>query len=176
MPRPRTDIVTNAPVRAFVGIGSNLDDPVRKVRVAIAALDRIDRTRLLRASRLYRTPPWGLEDQPDFVNAVAELETTLTPRALLDALANIEAAAGRRRVERWGPRVLDLDLLTHGDSWGTLDGVELPHPRMGGRAFVLVPLAELAPTLDLPGLGRVDALLAGVGRAGIEPLPDDAGC
>lgn len=153
--------------RAYIGLGSNLDDPAQQLRRALQALAQLPETQLLAQSRLYRTPPWGMLEQPDFVNAVAELETNLTPRQLLDALLRIEHAAGRVRAhERWGPRVLDLDLLH-------MDGIQqhdanliLPHPRIAERAFVLLPLAELAPALHLPGQGVVATLLTAVDHAG----------
>jgi len=156
---------------AYVALGGNLGDPRRQLEDALAALARLPSTRLLARSRLYRTPPWGVTAQPPFLNAAAALDTALAPHALLDALLGIERRAGRTREgERWGPRTLDLDLLH-------MDGVvlrgerlTLPHPRIAGRAFVLLPLAELAPQLELPGQGRVDALLAAADATGCEPL------
>lgn len=159
-----------APVRAYVGLGSNLDQPDAQLRAALSALAEIPRTRVCRASRLYRTPPWGRLDQPEFVNAVAELETTLTPMELLHALQTIERGAGRERIERWGPRVLDLDLLLHGDAQIDVPGLHLPHPHLHERAFVLLPLAELAPDGIVPGQGRVADLLTAVDCRGIEAL------
>ncbi|NCT67365.1 MAG: 2-amino-4-hydroxy-6-hydroxymethyldihydropteridine diphosphokinase [Rhodanobacteraceae bacterium] len=159
------------PVRAFVGLGSNLDDPAAQVQRALATLAALPHTRLLRHSRRYRTAPWGLEAQPAFVNAVAEVETTLEARALLDALLAIERAHGRRRDgERWGPRTLDLDLLTWDDLRLHAPGLELPHPRIAERAFVLVPLAELAPDLDIAGAGSVRELLARIDARGCVPI------
>ena len=155
---------------AYVGLGSNLDDPASQLRAAIRALDRIAHTRVRRTSRLYRTPPWGRTDQPEFVNAVAELETGLTPQALLSALQVIERATGRERIERWGPRVLDLDLLLHGVATIDAPGLRLPHPHLHERAFVLLPLAELSPDLPVPGRGTVRSLLAAVDCAGIEAI------
>lgn len=160
-------------VRAYVGLGGNLGDARTRVLSAFDALARIPSTRLLRHSRLYRTPPWGVADQPAFINAVAELETRLLPRELLDALLGIERANGRRRgAERWGPRTLDLDLLAYGDRRCDEPGLTLPHPRIGERAFVLVPLAEIAADLCVPGMGRVRDLLAQVDAAGCEPIED----
>jgi 2-amino-4-hydroxy-6-hydroxymethyldihydropteridine diphosphokinase len=156
--------------RAYVGLGSNLDQPARQVRQALAALAALPGTQLAGQSRLYRTPPWGDTDQPAFVNAVAALDTKLTPGQLLEQLQRIEAAAGRARERRWGPRILDLDLLLHGDSVLDRPGLQLPHPQLPLRAFVLVPLAELAPDLIVPGQGRVRALLGAVDTAGIEAL------
>lgn len=154
------------PVTAYVALGSNLDDPRAQVERGFAALAALPRTVLRARSRMYRTPPWGMLDQPDFVNAVAMLETSLSPRALLVALLGIEAKAGRMRGVANGPRVLDLDLLLHGDATMREGGLELPHPRLHERAFVLLPLADIAPGLEIPGHGRVADLLARVDTTG----------
>lgn len=158
--------------RAFVGLGGNLGDTQAYLRQALDALARLPRTRLLAQSRSYRTPPWGLREQPAFLNAAAMLDTTLAPHELLDALLDIERAAGReRKGERWGPRTLDLDLL-HIDGVRLHDDrLTLPHPRIAERAFVLLPLAELAPDLELPGQGRVDALLVTADTSGCTVQP-----
>lgn len=147
--------------RAFVALGGNQGETRAILHQALDALGALPHTHLLAQSRFYRTPPWGLREQPSFLNAAAELETALAPHELLDALLAIERAAGRvREGERWGPRTLDLDLL-HMEGVALHDErLALPHPRIGERAFVLLPLAELAPGLELPGQGRVDALLA----------------
>ena len=158
-------------VVAHIGLGSNLEDPVRQVERAIDELDALPTTRVRRRSRLYRTPPWGLAGQPDFINAVAEVETSIGARDLLDQLLAIEHRRGRRRDgERWGPRVIDLDLLLYANHRVREAGIEVPHPRLHERAFVLVPLAELVPSLDVPGQGRVDRLVAALGDASCEPL------
>ncbi|NUO73784.1 MAG: 2-amino-4-hydroxy-6-hydroxymethyldihydropteridine diphosphokinase [Frateuria sp.] len=158
--------------RAFVALGGNLGDTHAYLRQAFDALAALSQTRLQAHSRIYRTPPWGLQAQPPFLNAVAELGTGLAPHELLDALLDIERSAGRvRDGERWGPRTLDLDLL-HMDGVVLHDErLTLPHPRIAGRAFVLLPLAELAADLELPGQGRVGALLAAADAAGciVEP-------
>jgi len=160
---------------AYIGIGSNLAEPRAQVHAALRALAALPRTRVLRQSRLYRSAPWGLRDQPEFVNAVAQLETALQPRALLEALLGVERAAGRRRDgTRWGPRVLDLDILLYGDRVLDEHGLRVPHPHLAERAFVLLPLAEIAPELSVPGLARVDALLQRIDRSGcvvLEPEP-----
>lgn len=158
--------------RAFVALGGNLGDTRTYLRQALDALARLPHTRLLAVSRFYRTPPWGVREQPAFLNAAAELQTDLAPHALLDALLDIERAAGRiRDGERWGPRTLDLDLL-HVDGIVMHDArLTLPHPRIAERAFVLLPLAELAPGLELAGQGRIDTLLAAVDTAGCVPEP-----
>lgn len=158
------------PVGAFVALGSNLDDPCSQVRHGFDALAALPRVALRARSRLYRTPPWGVVDQPDFINAVAWIETTLAPRALLAALLAIEARAGRVRGVRNGPRVLDLDLLLYGDAAFDEPGLVIPHPRLHERGFVLLPLADLAPDLEIPGRGRVVDLLARVDASGCVAL------
>jgi 2-amino-4-hydroxy-6-hydroxymethyldihydropteridine diphosphokinase len=156
---------------AYVALGGNLGDPRRQVLDAMEALAGLPLTRLLQRSPLYRTPPWGVLEQPPFINAAVQLDTGLTPHQLLDALLAIEQKAGRVRAQRNGPRTLDLDLLH-------IDGVQLddarltlPHPRMGERAFVLLPLNDLAPSLRLPGQGTVAQLLARLDLTGCERLP-----
>jgi len=161
---------TSAPILAYVGIGANLDDPVRQVTTALAELARLPQSHLTRASSLYRTPPMGPPGQPDYINAVAELETALAPHALLDELQALERAHRRVRAEHWGPRTLDLDLLLYGQRVIDDDRLQVPHPGVGTRAFVLMPLAELAPDLDVPGCGRVDALCAAADAHGISRL------
>lgn len=152
----------SAPAVAFVGLGANLGEPVASVREALRELDALPDTRLLRASRLYRSRAWGVRVQPDFVNAVAMLETALSARDLLDQLLAIERAHGRERdpATRWGPRTLDLDLLLHGDARIDEPGLQLPHPHLHERAFALLPLAEIAPDAMVPGHGRVRELAA----------------
>ncbi len=155
---------------AYVGIGSNLDDPAARVRRAFGQLGDLPRTRLVAVSSLWRTPPVGPVDQPPFVNAVAGLLTQLAPRVLLEALLEAERAQGRRREIRWGPRTLDLDLLVHGQVMREEPGLTLPHPEMTRRAFVLYPLAELAPDLQVPGKGPVAGWLARVDGVGLQRL------
>ncbi len=127
--------------RSYIGIGSNLGDPVTNVRDAIAALGELGTVE--RTSSLYRTKPWGKTDQPDFINAVALIETGLTPRALLAAIKALEDRLGRVPTERWGPRAIDLDILIYDDLTIEDDGLTVPHASMLERAFVLVPLAEI---------------------------------
>jgi len=155
---------------AYVGLGANIGDPEAQLGAALASLDQLTTTRVLARSRLYRSPPWGVTDQPPFLNAVAALTTALSARELLDALLAIERAAGRERRERWGPRVLDLDLLLHGDAELDQPGLRLPHPQLHRRAFVLVPLAEIAPDLVIPGRGALADLRRAVDCAGVEAL------
>lgn len=160
----------SAPARAYVALGANLGDPVATVRAASAALARIAGARLVAVSSLYRTAPVGLRDQPDFINAVAQVETGLAPRALLAALLDIEHRHGRERSFRNAPRTLDLDLLLYGAAHFHEDGLTLPHPRMHERAFVLRPLLEIAPATVIPGRGRAaDWLGACVGQS-VTPL------
>lgn len=148
---------------AYIGLGSNLADPSAQVEAGLRALSRMHRTRLVARSHLYRSAPWGCVDQPEYVNAVAHLETALEPRELLDALLALERAAGRERDgTRWGPRLLDLDILVYGAIELDEPGLRLPHPHLHERAFALVPLAEIAPDLVIPGHGRIANLLAGV--------------
>jgi 2-amino-4-hydroxy-6-hydroxymethyldihydropteridine diphosphokinase len=145
----------------YIGLGSNLADPCAQVKGGLRALAGLADTRLMRRSRLYRSAPWGKTDQPEFVNAVAQIETALAPQSLLDALLVIERVAGRERdATRWGPRVLDLDILAYGDLVLDTPGLHLPHPRLHERVFVLMPLCEIAPGLQIPGKGRADTLLA----------------
>ncbi|MGR8919424.1 MAG: 2-amino-4-hydroxy-6-hydroxymethyldihydropteridine diphosphokinase [Gammaproteobacteria bacterium] len=158
-------------VTAYVGLGSNLDEPAEQLRAALVALRQLPETRLVAESALYGNPPMGPQDQPDYVNAVAALETGLDARALLAELQAIERARGRvRDGKRWGPRVLDLDLLLYGAEVIAVEGLTVPHPGIAERAFVLVPLAEIAPGLTLPTLGPLDALLAAVDRSSVVPL------
>lgn len=158
--------------QAFIGLGSNLGDSRQHVLDAIDALARLPATKVLARSRFYRTPPWGMLEQPSFVNAAVLIETPLEPHDLLDALLTIENAAGRvRGGERWGPRTLDLDLLyMSGVEMGD-EQLTLPHPRMAERAFVLLPLNDIAPELFLPRLGTVGEMLAAVDSSECTLLP-----
>lgn len=162
----------NPAVIAFVGLGANLGDPGASVREALRELDALPQTRLLRASRLYRTRAWGVQAQPDFVNAVAMLETGLAARTLLDELLAIERAHGRDRdaETRWGPRTLDLDLLLHGDAVIDEPGLRVPHPHLHERAFALLPLAEIAPDAQIPGIGAARVAAAAMADDGIEAI------
>jgi 2-amino-4-hydroxy-6-hydroxymethyldihydropteridine diphosphokinase len=155
---------------AYVALGANLGDPKATVLAAFAALANLPESRVARCSSLYRTAPVGILSQPDFVNAVALLETTLAPEALLDALLDIEARFGRIRRERNGPRTLDLDLLLYDDIELDLPRLTLPHPRLHLRAFVLLPLAEVAPDLAIPRRGSLAAWLPAVANQGIVRL------
>jgi 2-amino-4-hydroxy-6-hydroxymethyldihydropteridine diphosphokinase len=156
-------------VPAYVALGSNLDDPRAQVERAMQELAGLPHTCCVLRSSLYRSRPLGPVQQPDFINAVAGLLTELDPVALLAQLQQLEAKLGRERpAVRWGPRRIDLDLLVHGTETISQPGLELPHPGIAERAFVLVPLAEIAPDLEVPGLGRVRSLLSRVDCAGLE--------
>jgi len=150
---------------AFIGLGSNLADPVAQVTRALDALDKLPQTRLSKRSSLYRSAPLGYLEQPDFINAVAQVETALAPRALLDALLALEQACGRTRTFKDAPRTLDLDVLLYDDLRHHEHGLTLPHPQMHRRAFVLRPLLEIAPDCIIPGIGAAaEALSACTGQ------------
>jgi len=156
---------------AYVALGSNLSDPARQVESAFAELAKLDDTRLIARSALWQGPPLGPQDQPDFVNAAAGLLTTRSPRDFLDALKAIERRMGRKEpAVRWGPRVIDLDLLVFGDCQVDEPGLALPHPGLHQRNFVLYPLAEIAADLPVPGRGRVGTLRQQVPGGGLERL------
>ncbi|GMG86425.1 2-amino-4-hydroxy-6-hydroxymethyldihydropteridine diphosphokinase [Biformimicrobium ophioploci] len=159
-------------MRAFIGLGSNLEQPRQQLLSACEAMDRIPHTHLLRRSPLYRSAPVGPEGQPDYVNAVAELETALEPEALLDALQAIEQAHGRVRTLRWGARTLDLDILLYGDGIIDSERLQVPHPRIPERNFVLQPLADLAPDLYLPSGESVQVLLKAAPENALQKLED----
>lgn len=146
--------------RAYIALGANLGNPVSTINDAIDALVALPGSIFLAMSSLYRTAPVGLKHQPDFINAVVAVKTHLSPRELLDELFAVEARFGRERTVKNAPRTLDLDLLLHGDTVMHEDGLTLPHPRLHERAFVLAPLAEVAPDLVIPGKGSVADLLA----------------
>jgi 2-amino-4-hydroxy-6-hydroxymethyldihydropteridine diphosphokinase len=142
---------------AYVGLGSNLGDRERLIARAAELIGAV------RVSTVIETEPWGYGDQPMFLNAVAELETQLTPRQLLDHLLDVERRLGRERIgPQWGPRTIDLDLLLYGDQTIDEPGLVVPHPRLAMREFVLRPLAELVPSLKIPGIGTVQDTLAGL--------------
>ncbi|CAK0769906.1 2-amino-4-hydroxy-6-hydroxymethyldihydropteridinediphosphokinase [Gammaproteobacteria bacterium] len=161
-------------MRAYVGLGSNLDDPTAQVRRALVELLRLPASRLAGSSRLYRNLAMDLPGQPvqpDYVNAVAALDTRLPPQVLLRLLLKLELRHQRVRQRRWGPRTLDLDLLLYGNLRLRRYGLTLPHPGLHLRVFVLYPLAELAPHLVIPGRGRLSPLLTHRTRRGLHPLP-----
>jgi 2-amino-4-hydroxy-6-hydroxymethyldihydropteridine diphosphokinase len=159
-------------VQACIGLGANLGDAAGTLRQAVIALGQREDVTVRRMSRCYRTPAWGREDQPDFVNAVALLETRLPPRALLDLLLAVEADFGRHRIdgERWGPRTLDLDLLLYGDAVIDEPGLRVPHPHLHERAFALVPLLEIMPDARIPGYGDARDAVSVLEMSNIHPL------
>ncbi|PPC79113.1 2-amino-4-hydroxy-6-hydroxymethyldihydropteridine diphosphokinase [Pokkaliibacter plantistimulans] len=145
---------------AWIGLGSNLESPHTQVSTALEELAGIPATCVLAHSGLYRSDPVGPPGQPDYINAVALLRTQLEPHSLLDSLQGIEQLHQRRRIQHWGPRTLDLDLLLYGQQQISTDRLQVPHPYMSQRSFVLYPLAEISPGLILPGLGALFDLLA----------------
>lgn len=160
---------------AYVAIGSNLEQPQTQVIDAFARLATVRDSRLECRSRLYLTRPMGPQDQPDFVNAAAGLLTQLTARELLDALLGIERGMGRDRQARWGPRIIDLDLIWMSGAVIDQPGLTLPHPGVSARNFVLYPLSDIAPTLAIPGHGAIGDLKARVGGDGISVLQEAVG-
>jgi 2-amino-4-hydroxy-6-hydroxymethyldihydropteridine diphosphokinase len=155
---------------SFVGLGANLGEPQRRVREAFRELDAIPHTRVVRASSLYRSAPLGYAEQPSFVNAVAQIETGLPAERLLAELHAIEARHGRSRSFANAPRTLDLDLLLYGGLVLDLPQLKVPHPRMHERAFVLLPLVEIAPDAEVPGRGPAQSLLKKCRDQGVEKL------
>lgn len=156
--------------KVYLSLGGNLGDPAKSMGAALRMLDAGNGISIVAVSSLYRTPPWGKIDQPDFLNAAAELSTSLSPRALLDACLEAERRLKRVREERWGPRLIDIDILTFGGRAVHEAGLEVPHPRMTERAFVLAPLAEIEPAFAIAGR-TVAERLAAIDAAGIEKLP-----
>ena len=159
---------------AWLGLGSNLGEPVAQVRDAITRLASVDGLEVVEVSGLYRTPPWGDEDQADFINAVVRIETLLAPLPLLTLLQTIENEMGRQRTDRrWGPRLIDIDLLLYGSQQFHSENLEIPHPRMHERAFVLLPVCELDKTINIPGHGKAEQLLKRLDCSGIFRLDKD---
>ncbi|GGD28324.1 2-amino-4-hydroxy-6-hydroxymethyldihydropteridine diphosphokinase [Franconibacter pulveris 1160] len=153
---------------AYIAIGSNLASPLDQVNAAIAALAAIAQSRLLAQSSFYRTPPLGPQDQPDYLNAAVALETALAPQVLLDHTQRIEREQGRvRKAERWGPRTLDLDIMLFGDEVINTPRLTVPHYDMKNRAFMLLPLSEIAPTLRFPDGAPLADVLATLDQTGI---------
>lgn len=137
---------------AALAFGSNLGDSRAMIEAALERLNEAEGVGVTKVSSFYRTPPWGVEDQPDFINACALVETTLSPEALLRACKGLERALGREEAVRWGPRLIDIDLLWMAGAQCETETLTLPHPRICERAFVLVPLAEIAPELEIGGV------------------------
>ncbi|MDP2806404.1 MAG: 2-amino-4-hydroxy-6-hydroxymethyldihydropteridine diphosphokinase [Gallionellaceae bacterium] len=160
--------------KVFIGLGSNLENPRAQVLQAIHELNILSQVRVVQCSALYRSAPVGYLDQPDFINAVAELSTTLAPRALLDALLALEHRCGRKREFLNSPRTLDLDVLLYDDLQHHEHGLTVPHPQMHLRAFVLQPLLEIAPNCEIPGIGNVAEMAAKCAGQDLERLGNGA--
>lgn len=154
--------------RVYIAIGSNLASPLEQVNAALAALAQIPESRIVAVSPFYRTPPLGPQDQPDYLNAAVALETTLAPETLLDHTQHIELQQGReRKAHRWGPRTLDLDIMLYGDRQIATPRLTVPHYDMKNRAFMLLPLAQIAPDLRFPDGDTLSDILAKLDRSGI---------
>lgn len=161
-----------ARVSAYIGLGSNLDEPLQQLEAAFVALNKLSNSRVLKRSSFYTSKPMGPADQPDYINAVAELETTLEPEHLLLAMQAIEQLQGRDRSgQRWGARTLDLDLLLYGNEIINTDNLQVPHTGLTERDFVLVPLAEIAPDVTIPGQAAMKQLLKDCPDYGLARLP-----
>lgn len=160
---------------AFIGLGSNLENPESQLRRAVQALDSLSGSSVLAVSSLYRSAPMGPQDQPDYVNAVVQLATVLSPDALLDQLQGVERIHGRTREQHWGPRTLDLDILLYGDDVIATERLQVPHPGLALRNFVLYPLAEIDDRIVVPGLGSVKSLLGRCPRGELLRLEEIAG-
>ena len=161
--------------QAFIALGSNLKNPIQQVNGAFLALEKIPQTKLIIKSSLYKTAPIGYEEGeianiPDFINAVAEVDTDLSPLALLDEILKIENQAGRLRPYPNAPRVLDCDLLLYGDTVMQTQPLTLPHPRMHTRGFVLLPLFEIAPQLSIPNHGKIATLMTNDVKHGVKKI------
>ena len=154
----------------FIGLGSNLSDPIQQVLIAMEALEKIPETSVVRQSSLYASPPMGPQDQPDYVNAVVELKSELSAHVLLDQLQSIEQQQGRVRLRHWGERTLDLDILVFGEQEINDERLTIPHPGIIERAFVLFPLAEIAAELMLPKFGNIADLVQNCSRAGLNKI------
>lgn len=162
----------DAPVRAFLGLGGNIGDPAASMAAALRALDGDARIDVVAVSSIYRTPPWGLTDQPDFLNAVAAVDSALGARALLELCLAVETSLKRVRDIRWGPRLIDIDILLFGQARIDEDGLTVPHPRMLERAFVMLPLAEIGADIIIDGRPAGD-WAAELDAEGIEKLDGD---
>ncbi len=161
-------------MRVFIGLGSNLENPLEQIKTAIKDMKAMVDTELVACSSLYKSPPMGPQDQPDYINAVIELDTILTPHSLLDELQKIEQQHGRVRKRHWGERTLDLDVLVYGEQILNDDRLIVPHPGIAERAFVVYPLAELDNSLVIPGLGNVAQLVEACPRNGLQQVENIA--
>lgn len=167
----RTDVGQSSAAEAMIALGSNLGHPIEQLERAFHALNHLPQTRVKRSSMLYANPPMGPQDQPDYVNAVALLETFLSPLDLLDALKALEQAAGRYATRYWGERVLDLDILTYGNVCLQTPELTIPHPGIAERRFVLAPWHEIAPDAVLPDNRSIAALLAASPQHPLRTIP-----
>lgn len=156
--------------RVFLGLGSNLGEPASNIQAAIEHLESQSELNILGISPLYQSPPMGPKDQPDFVNAVLELETSLAPKELLNLCNSLEAVMGRQLAERWGPRLIDIDILLYGDQVIESESLNIPQLGMAQRSFVLYPLADLDKDLQIPGLGSLTELIDHFGESDIHRL------
>ncbi|WP_319381876.1 2-amino-4-hydroxy-6-hydroxymethyldihydropteridine diphosphokinase [Thiomicrorhabdus sp.] len=156
--------------RVYIGLGSNLDHPVGQLQEALNALRHLPDTRVQAVSSFYGSTPLGPQDQPDFINAVAELRTALSPEALLDALQAIETHQGRIKKRHWGERLIDLDILLYDELNFAGERLTIPHPQLALRDFVLVPLHELDSELNVPGCGSIQSLMDGLKTSYLKPL------
>ncbi len=156
--------------QAFIGVGANLNNPRQQVQTAINNLDALPQTELVKASSLYGSHPQGPEDQPDYINAVAEIETELAPQALLNALQTQELEQGKVKLRHWGERVIDLDILLYDDLQLSGETLQIPHPQMHLRDFVLLPLQEIAADQVIPGRPSINELIAELEAHYVFPL------
>jgi 2-amino-4-hydroxy-6-hydroxymethyldihydropteridine diphosphokinase len=160
--------------RCYIGLGSNLDDPIRQVSTAIDELAGMPQSSMIRVSSLYRSPPMGPQDQPDYINAVVAVDTRLAPEEVLQQLLGIEQHHGRKRgPQRWTARTLDLDILLYGEKVINAPTLTIPHPGIAERNFVLYPLQEIAPGLIIPQLGLISSLIAGCEQGDLVKLHHD---
>ncbi len=164
-------MTTTAPLATvYIGLGSNLENPVFQIQIALKQLQTLPEISFIECSQSYGSTPLGPEDQPDFVNAVCRLKTSLSPRELLVALQKIEFEQGRIKRRHWGERLIDLDILQYNDIEMSSADLTIPHAEMAKRDFVLIPLAELSPGLVIPGLGTVESLIAGLESSYLKSL------
>lgn len=172
-PTPDHEFAHQSAIIAYIGLGSNLQNPAQQIQDAMAAIDTIDLTQLLACSSLYRSPPMGPPDQPDYVNAVLAVQTELTPSTLLKNLQAIENDQGRiRQAQRWIARTLDLDILLYADAIINTPDLIVPHYGISERAFVLYPLFEIAPALHIPGKGYLVDLIKQCPLNGLERISE----
>lgn len=160
-------------MRCFIGLGSNLENPQQQINTAIEDINTVENVKVVQRSSLYRSPPMGPQDQPDYINAVIEIETDLLAHDLLDELQTIEQQHGRVRKRHWGERTLDLDILLYGQQVITDDRLTVPHPGIAERAFVIYPLAEIAADWTVPGKGQVTRLVQDCPADGLEKLESE---